>query len=339
MTRIRPMLAAQKYRAPGDLWGPLHEAIVERHLQEDGYLIVQPKWDGFRCVLHDGIPMSRSGLPLANAALQQFAQDYGAQDQLDTLAGIDCEVFSGHNYHPEVFRDTTSGIRSQGGSGDILMVAYDFAYGGNSFGYTARRDHLRSAFGLREDVPFYIVDAAGRYHVKLVMCPQVEVRTLEELYEAEAHYVGLNFEGAIVRRPNSLYKHGRATALGGELVKVKRRNTYDAVVEGYEEGTQNTNEATTSELGYTKRSSHKGNLIPNGRLGALHVRFVNGPYEGIQQKVGVFRGLTHEDLADLWDDKESLTGRYCELSVDPATGGYDAARCPVWLRWRPKEEF
>jgi ATP-dependent DNA ligase len=327
---VRPMLAAQKYREAGDLWGPSHEAIVARHIKEDGYMIVQPKWDGFRMIHWDEIPMSRSGKPLANSMLQKFVREH------PEFHGLDGEVFPGHNYHPEVFRTGMSQIRSGGGDGDIMIAAYDFVSEGR-FGYQARRSHLQAAFDLHEERPV-VIEGDG-YNVHILLCPQIEVRSLEELYAEEARLVALKFEGAITRRPHALYKYNRATALGGELTKVKRRETYDAIVTGYEERLQNANEAKTSELGFTVRSAHQANLVPTGMLGALLIQFVNGPFKGVAQKCGVFRGLGHGDLKALWDERETLGGRYCEVSVDPADGGYDSARCPVWVKWRPASEF
>jgi ATP-dependent DNA ligase len=328
--RVRPMLAASKYQKAGDLWAPKHEAIVEKHLATDQYMIMEPKWDGFRMLHHEGIPMSRSGEPLANEALQQFVAD------TPQLAGIDGELLPGGKYSDASFRTGMSQLRTRDGNGEMTIVFYDCILKPN----WPYMDRLGLAVQLIGEES-HTFEGDG-YSVTLQMCPYVYVASLDEIYEQEAKYIEAGYEGGILRRINVPYKYNRATALGGELVKIKRgRNAacYDAIVEGFEEGMQNGNEATESALGFTKRSSHKDNLIPNGRLGALHIRWVNGPYEGKRQKVGVFRGLSHEDLADLWETRDSLIGDYCEVSVDGATGGYDVGRCPVWLRWRPKEEF
>jgi hypothetical protein len=106
---------------------------------------------------------------------------------------------------------------------------------------------------------------------------------------------------------------------------------------GYEERMQNQNEAFIDERGYTKRSAHQENKVPTGMLGAVHLELLDG--SNVRCKCGVFRGLSHEDLRALWEDKENLPGRYCEVSVDPITGGYESARTPVWLRWRDASEF
>ena len=331
MVEIRPMLAASKYQKAGDLWGPKHMAIVERHLEEDGHLIVEPKWDGFRMVHHNGMPMSRSGESLANQAVQRFVLDN------PQLAGIDGELLPGHKYSPEDFRHGMSQLRSADGHGDNTIVYYD----STTYPNAVYLDRLKTAEHANDGYKDKLYEGEG-YRIWLRQCPYTRVETMEQLFEAESVYTQLTGEGAIVRRPFAPYKYNRATALGGELTKMKRgRPSYDAKVIGYEEGLQNLNEAQTSALGFTKRSSHQDNLVPNGRLGCLHIRWVNGPYEGKEQKVGVFRGLTHEDLRILLAEAHNGTvvGRYCEVSVDAASGGYELGRCPVWLRWRPKEEF
>lgn len=325
MTQIRPMLAAQKYRDAGDLWSPMHEAIVQQHLQDDGYLIMQPKIDGMRCMFDVGVPRSRSWKPLANRALQQFAREYSSQ-----LQGLDGEVVTGHVYDPNVFRESMSGIRAAEGSKAFTFYAFDLF----NMGITPQYERRLS---LEEFVEAHggIVSAPD-YSAKVVLCPQTKVYGLNEIYDEEARLLAAGWEGGIIRRPTTTYKFGRSTALGGELVKVKRRNTVDAQVIGYEPRYENQNEAKKSELGYTTRSAHQENLVQLEMLGAIHIRLLD---TGIEQKCGVFRGLTHGDLRTLWQERETLEGRYCEVSVDSASGGYDSSRCPVWMRWRDKEEF
>lgn len=325
MTQIRPMLAAQKYRSAGDLWTPAHEAVVEKQLASDGYLIMQPKIDGMRCMFFESSARSRSWKLHSNSALQQFAYEY--QGLLD---GLDGEVITGHTYDPNVFRQSMSGIRAQDGAKEFTFYAFDLFNMGEA-GYSERREKLER---LVERYGGTI--SCDGYSAKIVLCPQVQVTSLDQIYAEETRLLANGWEGGIVRRPSTTYKYGRSTALGGELVKVKRRHTEDAIVTGYEQRYQNKNEAKVSELGYTTRSSHQENLVPLDMLGALRLRLLES---GTETKCGVFRGLTHEDLRALWNERETLKGRHCEVSVDAATGGYDASRCPVWLRWRDEEEF
>lgn len=322
---VRPMLAASKYREAGDLWGPKHEEIVQGHLDKDGYLIMQPKWDGFRMLHYQGIPMSRSGISLTNLRLQQFVREH------PEFEGLDGEILPGHRYAASDFRKAMSQLRSGDGAGDMTFVFYD-KFDIPEFGYPYRRQKALEQVG---DMT-RLVEGDG-YAVILMECPQVPVTSLEEIYDEEARLIGLNHEGGITRRHNRQYKFNRSTALGGELTKVKRRNTVDAIVRGYKQRYENHNEATQSALGFTKRSAHKAGKVPVEMLGALELELLDG--SGTLTDCGVFRGLTHGDLGALWTERETLTGRYCEVSVDGASGGYDSARCPVWLRWRDASEF
>lgn len=331
MTQIRPMLAAQKYREAGDLFGPVHEKIVAKELDflrniAGTGLIMQPKIDGMRCMFDEGVAKSRSWKPLSNRYLQLLAQQ--KQYQMD---GLDGEVISGHYYDPNSFRKSMSGIRSEEGSSKFTIYLFDFFY-------QPLREYVE-----RRVIVEKLVDAYGPYihgpnwTAQLVLCPQTIVTTLDEIYEEEARLLAAGWEGGILRHPNRAYKFGRSTALGMELVKVKRRDYVDARVVGYAQRFENQNEAFKNELGLTSRPTYKEGKIALPMLGALYLELLDG--SGIQTKCGVFRGLSHEDLRTLWDERESLPGRYCEVSVDKASGGYDSARTPVWIRWRDASEF
>lgn len=329
---MRPMLAAQKYRSAGDLWGPLHEKVAAGHLLRDGYLIVQPKIDGMRCCFDEGVARSRSWKPLGNKFLQKLAQAHGDIN----MDGSDAEVVAGHIYDPNVFRESMSGIRAEDGSPEFTVYLFDTFYR-PEWPYTKRRGLAEILVGKTGGLVQGIDWAA-----KIVLCPQIQVSSLEQLYEEERRLVELGWEGAIVRRHNMPYKFGRATALGGELVKVKRRQTIDAVITGYGAWEENQNEATTSALGYTTRSAHQEGKQALERLGYWKVRRldeVTRTPTGPEFKVGVFRNVSHADRDRLWTDRESYIGKYCELSIDGASGGYEAPRCPVLLRFRSDFEF
>jgi len=58
------------------------------------------------------------------------------------------------------------------------------------------------------------------------------------------------------------------------MLKLKRYQQDEALVIGTEELMHNLNEATASELGYTKRSQAQAGLVPSGKLGALVCRLL-----------------------------------------------------------------
>lgn len=321
---IRPMLAAKTWDKP-ELEAK-HNAIVQKHLDECGYLIAQPKVDGMR-YLHDKQAMSRAWKLLPNKYLQAFVKEH------PELLGIDGEVIPGHIYSPEIFREAMSGIRSEQGSPEFTIYAFDLFDPENaSVAFIARHSRLFARIGEAKSFT-----SPSGYDARIVFCPSEQVNSLEQIASYEERMLLNGWEGIILRRPDRPYKWNRSTLLDGSLMKVKRFQSDDAIVIGYEPWYINTNEATISELGFTTRSSHQDNLVPIERLGALLCRLVARPE--VEFKVGVFLGVDHDERNRLWLARESLLGRHFEFKHQGYGGGYDKPRTPVFLRWRSASEF
>lgn len=319
------MLAAQKYRQPQDLWTPKHEAVVLEHLKEDGYLIVEPKIDGFRVMCHEGVGYSRSWTPWTNRYLQKWLSD-----NADLVQGWDGEMVPGLEYSPESFRHAMSGLRAEDGAREFTFFLWDnFDPSSASRPYTVR--HKLVGLDLVEHGE---IKETADYKVKVVLVPSYTVTSIEEIYVLEARFLEQGWEGAMVKRPHKKYKYGRATAVGGECTKVKRFTDFEAVIGGYTEAMENQNELTTSPLGYAKRSSHQDNRVGKGYLGAFTNCYRLGGDPDITFSVGVFKGWTHADRRRLWELRDLLPGRIIVCREQAATGGYDKARTPVFDRFR-----
>lgn len=305
---IRPMLAA-KYE-------PERTAL---HLQQDGYLLIQPKIDGMRQLSVGGTARSRSGKMLPNKYLQNWNQCYR-----EIVHGLDAEVVSGHMMSAEVFRESMSGIRSVEGSQKFTIYAFDLW---NATGtYEQRLEALEKEI-IETLGPQQVWH--GDFDARLVLCPTFRVHSLDEIDVKEAEFLAQGWEGAILRRPYSYYKFNRATARGGELTKLKRFEDEEAVIIAVEPWYTNQNEATASELGFTVRSSHQGNLQPTERLGSIRVQLLRD--RAIEFNIGVFRGVDHSERDRLWTERESLIGRIVSFKHQGYAGGYDVPRTPVLL--------
>lgn len=151
-----------------------------------------------------------------------------------------------------------------------------------------------------------------------------------ELARLESVYLAEGYEGGIIRMLGSAYKFGRS-GKAGPLLKLKRYIDYEAEVLGAVEELHNENEARTNALGRTERSRHAENKTGKGTLGALIVRALNGPHEGVEFKVGT--GFTAAVRASLWDERTALGGRVAKIKSFPV-GTKDRPRHPVWLGWR-----
>jgi DNA ligase-1 len=327
-----PMLASNKG------WREDH---IEMHLRECGFLNMQPKVDGMRVCFDENVAKSRSWKPHGNAALQMFARKYG-----NMLQGLDGELVPGHVYTPEVFRTAMSDLRAAGGDENFTIYLFDI-WDKPDLIYADRYDRVKDFvrdWNFAEEAP----------NVKLVACPNYVVRSLREIYVLEERFLADGWEGAIVKRPDRLYKMGRATSLQGHCDKLKRFKDFEALVVGpFEPRYKNNNEAKQNEIGLTSRSSYKDNLEAEECLGAMWCKEILDVWDDLNEenpgqihyklgepfKVGVFRGLTYEDKCDLWKNRESLKGKIAKLKQQDYSGGYDGPRTPVWISWRQPEDL
>lgn len=107
-------------------------------------------------------------------------------------------------------------------------------------------------------------------HPRIKVLPQVLLYSLEEMIEFEDKTLAEGHEGIMLRSPQGLYKYGKSTLTEQCLLKRKPMEDAEAVIKGFVEATENNNEATISETGKTKRSSHKaGKTVGKGMIGAI----------------------------------------------------------------------
>lgn len=96
--------------------------------------------------------------------------------------------------------------------------------------------------------------------------PQLHVDTLDELLAAEEEYLAQGFEGIMFRSPVGHYKHNRATYRENLIYKLKRFTDSEAYIVDIVEGETNTNARETDARGFSKRSSAKVGMVPNGMV-------------------------------------------------------------------------
>lgn len=295
MTDFKPMLAHSKSPDPESLDYPV---------------LVQPKLDGIRAVVKDGRLLSRTLKPIPNRSIRA-ALEYAEYE------GLDGELIVGDPTEDECYRRTCSFVMAEDKT-DEPWTFYIF----DKHDYDAPVEHRVQATQawLESDEPIQPV-------------PTTVVDDADQLADIEAIYLASGYEGGIIRIRGSAYKFGRS-GKRGPLLKLKRYIDYEAEVVGAVEELHNGNEATTNALGRTERSSHAENKTGKGTLGALEVRALNGPHEGVEFKVGT--GFTAALRAELWEDVEALVGRVAKIKSFPV-GTKDRPRHPVWLGWRDLE--
>jgi len=300
-TTVKPMLA-----------GKATDEQISKLFDQFGEMYASPKLDGIRCMIQNGVALSRSLKPIRNEYIQNILGG------MELFNGLDGELIVGDPTAHDVYRTTTSNVMRSTGMPDFIFWIFDLF--DSSYTYSSRQYEI------------YHIDPTGvQPHIKILK--SVSVFNMKELQAYEQYCLNLGYEGVILRDPNSMYKHGRSTAKEGGLLKVKRFEDGEAGVLAVEEQMHNGNEATTNELGRTQRSSHKENKVPMGTLGALVCK---DSVTGIQFNIGT--GFTDEVRQQLWWSRDRLIGqtiKYKSFKI----GVKDAPRHPVFLGMRDADDM
>ena len=294
---LKPMLA-----------GKATDEQIEK-LLDRGPMEASPKLDGIRCMIQNGIALSRSLKPIPNKHVQS---ELGRKE----FNGLDGELIVGAPTDSDVYRNTTSHVMSHDKEFKFTFWIFD------SFLKKETYKNRRKGINLNSFNTFTL----------RVLNSQV-INNMEELKEYEIDCLSIGYEGVILRDPNAMYKHGRSTAKEGGLIKVKRFSDSEARILGMEEQMKNNNEKKVNELGRGQRSSHKANKTPKGTLGALIVKDV---YSGVQFNIGT--GFSDNVRDQLWEHKENLintTVKYKYFDI----GVKEAPRHPVYLGIRIPEDM
>ena len=272
-------------------------------------LLATQKIDGIRCLIIDGVAMSRSLKPIPNRYIQSIIgkREYN---------GLDGELVVGSS-----FQQATSGIMSSDGEPDFTYHVFDLWD--------------------RAGATYYDRDEDLRLHVAVLASPRVvalqtvAITSREELDTYSAEQLALGHEGIMVRSPSSPYKQGRATFKEGYLTKIKPFSDSEATVVGFEERMHNANTATTNALGRTERSSHKENLVPMGTLGAL-ICSNQAKWPGVTFNIGT--GFDDATRAYIWANRDRAIGTTAKFKYQ-AIGTVDKPRIPVFEGFRSAEDM
>lgn len=272
---LRPMLAA-RLEDPTALRFPV---------------VLNPKYDGIRCLKVGGTALSRAFKPIRNTAVQE------ALSQLPD--GVDGElIVPGGSYS-----DVQSVIMSEDG--------------GNCFEY-----HV---FDLASEAPYTERIAEAMKLPDLPWLKVTEPHSAEDLSDFLAYYeacLSAGYEGVIARDPGGCYKAGRSTLKEQLLVKYKPVHDSEALVLGFEEQMENANPVVPNAFGYAKRPGGKAFHIPKGTLGSLLVRDI---CSGVEFSVG--SGLDDALRRRIWSDPASYIGRVIRYKHQPC-GAKDRPRFP-----------
>ena len=296
---LKPMLAYQKM--------PDLEALRYP-------LIASPKIDGIRCLIVDGVAMSRSLKPIRN----KFVQSILGRPELN---GLDGELVVGSPSDPDVYLRTNSGVMSIEGEPDFKYLVFDRWDRIGRWGRNWVRSRL---LGWQ----LYGLERIEEHEFRECASP-------EEVLAYEQHCLSQGYEGLILRDPEAPYKFGRSTLKEQALLKLKRFVDGEFQIVEVIEAFENQNEATINELGHIQRSTAQaGRTEGKGYLG----RFTCVTEDGLKFGVGTFKGLTIEDKTAIWNHRDKYIGLWAKVKYFEH-GQKDVPRHPVFLGFRDKEDL
>jgi DNA ligase 1 len=248
------------------------------------------KLNGVRSIIFNGVAYSRSLKPLPNKQLQDYVRS-----NMPNLQGIDCEVVVGNVYASNVLSESVSFCMSEDKqTADFTLYVFDC--------YIPNKPWIER---------FTTACNMVKYLSKAVAVPHFEYTTEEDLQEFEQNVLAAGGEGVMLRDTFGKYKTGRSGKIKPELQKVKRFLDAEFEIVGFYEELENTNEATTNELGRTQRSTEKAGMKPKGTLGGFYCKTKLG------HEFGVGSGFTAAERKELWINPEQYIGKMLTVKYFP----------------------
>jgi DNA ligase-1 len=179
---------------------PMLSATLKNEDEIKFPVLLSPKLDGIRCVILNGIPVTRNFKHVPNRAV------FNALKGLK-LPPLDGELIVGDPTAEDCYRTTNSGIMSQDGEPDWVYHVFD-------------EYHERRAFEVRLAEAKRFIRKLGHPRIKIV--PHIKARSIAEVDDYEAKMLKAGYEGIMGRDPLGYYKSGRSTMREGGLWKLKR---------------------------------------------------------------------------------------------------------------------
>lgn len=254
-------------------------------------VLVSPKLDGIRCVVHNGEALTRKLKLVPNRSIQAVL---GCAD----YEGLDGELIVGEPCAPDTWNNTQSGVMSRDGEPDFTFHVFD-DFTDPHFDFETRL-HAADA-RVRSFVPGFLRIVHHEF-----------AHNVNDILRLQDKWVSRGYEGLMLRSPAGLYKFGRSTSREGILLKLKIWDDDEATVIGFVEQMKNTSEKEIDERGYSKRSKRKANQEGKGTLGALVCAWRDTEFE-------IGTGFDDEQRAEIWARRQSYKGAQVKFKLQGTT--------------------
>ena len=281
---------------------------------------VQAKIDGVRALNLDGNLTGRSLKKFKNKFLtERFSKDI--------YLGFDGEMATGSETDPKLCRLTSSALSTITGEPYVLWHVFDFV----------RYDVVHLPYHERYDCLVQFQNHFKLPQIRVV--PMKIAHDMQELLAYDASFLGLGYEGTILRDLNGMHKQGRSTVREQGLLRIKRFEQEEAIVLSINEGRTNNNETQTNELGRTYRTSHQDNQTPNGMVGSMECAILkDSELFKKGQIITVSKGeMTADESSYHFANPTTLIGKVISFKHFPK-GVKDQPRFPTFSHIRSEED-
>lgn len=282
------------------------EQDIVRLFKTTDELIIMTKYDGVRCSVEHGIVKGKTLLPIPNKHIQAL---YGTEE----FEGKEFElIVTDQNgvYDPVTCcRETISFSNSEDVIRDHRCVLID-NYKMGEFPFEDRLLNL---------------EMFVKRHPNFLLPDYIIATSLEEVLHYEENILKQDHEAIIIRHPELTYKEGTSTK-EGELFRLKRYISEEAIIESVMPAFANLNEAKENLLGNMERSSHKEGKVAKEEIGKFFCRLVKDIHDPWTGRLIAKKGdscvvapgnLTREEKIKLYRERDTLPGKLIKFKSFP----------------------
>lgn len=300
------------------------EQEIIKLLEKYGMLFIMTKYDGVRCLVENGIVKGKTLLPIPNKYIQSlYGNDEYEGKEFEIIVTNENGIYDPTTCCRETVSFTNTDYIEQHHS-CILIDNY-------RLGEFPFEDRLLSMEKFATEHPGF---KTPDYIVAI---------TIEEILHYEDNILKWDNEGIIIRNPYLTYKEGVSSA-EGELLRLKRYISEEAIILDVLPAFANNNVAKETLLGTMERSSHIQNKVAKEEIGKFFcqlVKDIRDPWSGrlIAKKgstcVVATGNMNKEEKIRLFQEREKLKGDMIKFKSFPK-GTKDKPRFATFQYFVPK---
>lgn len=270
---------------------------AKHSLSGPGY--VEPKLDGLRMTVVDGVPYTRNGNVVQGVSnILEALRELFARDRVVPWNDLRSWVLDGECIGTGTFEETISKARRAGQEARGLVYhVFDIIKRDEWFSR-----HTRPLQARRRNLEGYVKDGECIRRVPAVTMTDA---SFGDMVAFRDMMLEQGYEGAMWKSARAAYPFKRSPA----ILKFKRFETEEATIIGFKEG----------------QDSFKGSL------GSFRIRCESG------EETDCGTGFTLAQRNEFWKIKSRLGGRVVEVKFQNLTGK-GKLRFPVFIRFRPDKE-